>query len=309
MSLTRKLSEELRKKPKTDYKVEQICQLAEKLSCCDGAGYRITTKGAYVKAEVCSCVTSCPQCLGKARKLVDGLSKNCISPNPAITANLLNNASIPARYYESSLREFSNFTGNGMDVRQKIYEWAQNFSLDNPRGLILGGPVGVGKTYLLTAIAKYFAQQGLSVKFVDFFQLLNELKAGYNDSKADQNLLKPLIDIDVLFIDEMGKGRNSDWEMSILDQLVMGRYNQNKIVIASTNYNLQPENKMKIPLSQQALDNGNSKGQFELFNDESLESRIGLRIYSRLVETSNLVELTGNDYRQMLFQDRQNNRL
>ena len=77
----------------------------------------------------------------------------------------------------------------------------------------------------------------------------------------------------------------------------------------STNYNLQPENKMKIPLSQQALDNGNSKGQFELFNDESLESRIGLRIYSRLVETSNLVELTGNDYRQMLFQDRQNNRL
>ena len=49
-----------------------------------------------------------------------------------------------------------------------------------------------------------------------------------------------------------------------------------------------------------------SKGQFELFNDESLESRIGLRIYSRLVETSHLVELTGDDYRQMLFKDRQN---
>ena len=57
----------------------------------------------------------------------------------------------------------------------------------------------------------------------------------------------------------MGKGRNSDWEMSILDQLVMGRYNQNKVVVASTNYNLAPENKIKIPLAQQALDNGNKQ--------------------------------------------------
>ena len=305
MNLTRKLSKELLKKPASDNKVEQICQLSEKLSCCDGCGYRVSTKGAFVKAELCECVSSCPQCFGKARKLVDGLSKSCISPNPAITANLINNAAIPARYIDSSLREFSNFTGNGMEVRQKIYEWAQAFNLDNPKGMILGGPVGVGKTYLLTAIAKYFAQKGLSVRFVDFFQLLNELKAGYNDSKADANLLTPLINVDVLFVDEMGKGRNSDWEMSILDQLVMGRYNQNKVVIASTNYNLAPENKIKIPLSQQALDNGVNKGQFELFNDESLESRIGQRIYSRLIETSHLVELTGDDYRQMLFKDRQ----
>ena len=190
MSLTRKLSEELHKKPASNYRVEQICQLAEKLSCCDGAGYSITTRGAFVRAEICDCVSSCPQCLGKARKLVDGLSRNCLNPNPTITVNLINNASIPARYHDSSLREFSNFTGNGMNVRQTVFEWAQSFSLDNPRGLVLGGPVGVGKTYLLTAIAKYFAQKGLSVKFIDFFQLLNELKAGYNDSKADQKHLE-----------------------------------------------------------------------------------------------------------------------
>ena len=98
-------------------------------------------------------------------------------------------------------------------------------------------------------------------------------------------------------------------EMSILDQLVMGRYNQNKIVIASTNYNLAPENKIKIPLAQQALDNGNSKGYNLNFLTMKVWNQELACGYTRLVETSNLVELTGNDYRQMLFQDRQNNRL
>ena len=109
MSLTRKLSEELRKKPKTSYKVEQICQLAEKTVLLRWCRIPHHDKRAFVKAEVCSCVTSCPQCLRKGQKASRRLVKNCISPNPAITVNLINNAGIPARYYESSLNEFSNF--------------------------------------------------------------------------------------------------------------------------------------------------------------------------------------------------------
>ena len=47
------------------------------------------------------------------------------------------------------------------------------------------------------------------------------------------------MDVDILFIDELGKGRNTDFELTILDQLVMGRYNQNKMIVASTNCHLK----------------------------------------------------------------------
>ena len=156
----------------------------------------------------------------------------------------------------------------------------REFNPKEPPGIILGGPVGVGKTYLLAAIAKNFAARGMTVRFVDFFQLLNEIKGAYADSKSDANILKPLINVDVLFIDELGKGRSSDWEMSIIDQLVMGRYNQNKIIVASTNYGLKPAK--HIPLSQKDLSQ-ESFGSFNLDRFESLETRIGERIYSRLV--------------------------
>ena len=178
--------------------------------------------------------------------------------------------------------------------------WLREFKVDNPKGLLLGGPVGVGKTYLLSAIAKNFAARGLTVKFVDFFQLLNELKAAYSDSKSDAGVLKPLINVDVLIIDEMGKGRNSDWEMSILDQVVMGRYNQNRIVVASTNYDLKP--KKTVPLAQKDLQEGfNNNGGFNLDRYETLEARIGQRIYSRLIETCAIMELTGNDFRRQFI--------
>ena len=163
--------------------------------------------------------------------MVQGMSCPCRRPSPERVVNILNGAGIPSRYGTAKLDKFCNFTGNGKETLQAIAMWLREFKSNESKGLILGGPVGVGKTYLLSAIAKNFAARGRTIKFVDFFQLLNELKAAYSDAKSDANVLKPLIHVDVLIIDELGKGRNSDWEMSILDQVVMGRYNQNKIIV------------------------------------------------------------------------------
>ncbi|SMF40844.1 ATP-binding protein [Pseudobacteriovorax antillogorgiicola] len=302
VKLTRKLKQELTE-PKSqdpDLLKQSYCALQQKLSCCDGVGYRLNLKGAYTQASLCDCVSSCKSCFGRVRRMVDGVSCPCRTPNPSRIVNILNMAGIPSRYGTAKLDKFSNFTGNGREILQAIAVWLREFSLEQPKGLLLGGPVGVGKTFLLSAIAKNFAARGLTVRFVDFFQLLNELKAAYSDAKSDANVLKPLINVDVLIIDEMGKGRNSDWEMSILDQVVMGRYNQNKIVVASTNYDLKPQ-KM-VPLAQKDLLNEGMSGGFNLDSYEPLETRIGQRIYSRLVETCMIMELSGNDFRRQFME-------
>ncbi|RYZ49241.1 MAG: ATP-binding protein [Proteobacteria bacterium] len=298
----RSLKTELFSPTRTSIPQQLGCALQQKRSCCDGIGYRLKANGSLTQAIVCECVMECQSCFGLNRRMVDGVSKPCHTPAPSRVASLINAACLPARYCTAKLSSFTNFSGNGNEVVQRLSQWTREFDIENPKGLILGGNVGVGKTYLLAAVAKTFANKGISVRFVDFFQLLLELKAGYAQDKNDSRVLNEAIAVDVLFIDELGKGRNSDWELSILDQLVMGRYNQNKVMIASTNYDFKPSD--RVQMTNGSLDNEKRPGSFELDRFESLEQRIGARIYSRLIESSDLIELTGEDFRKRNLQEK-----
>ncbi|MBF0442713.1 MAG: ATP-binding protein [Oligoflexales bacterium] len=271
------------------------CILDKKPPCCEGVGYRLNTDQVFTRAELCSCVLSCPACFGRMRKTLNGDSIQCRSPSPARIVSLINGASIPSRYATAKFDSFSNFSGNGHDIVHFMRKWLTEFSLNSSRGIVLSGGVGVGKTYLLAALAKNLAARERSVRFVDFMQLLTDLKASYANNKADDQILSPLIQVDVLIIDELGKGRSTDWEFSILDQLVMGRYNQNKIIVASTNYSLKSDT--RINFVNRNLEQDEKGSDFKLNEFETLKDRVGERVFSRLVETSHFVELTGEDFR------------
>lgn len=275
------------------------CALGRSTCHCGGIGYKIGAELGFAKAILCTCVESCAACLGSARMIVDGHSKPCKEPSPKRLVNLFNEAGIPAKYANARYEGFRNFSGNGHNVHRKIGQWLTSAGDQMPRGLLIGGPVGVGKTYMLAAMARYLIGRGLSVRFIDFFQLLGQLKAAYSKDQSDESILAPLMNVDVLFVDELGKGRNSDWELTILDNLVMGRYNANKIIVGSTNYQLQ-DAPNKSPSYQFETDAGTSRQGFSPDQFESLELRVGARIYSRLIEMCDFVSLSGDDYRRSL---------
>ena len=281
-------------------KQPHVCALEMKKDCCKGLGFSLSRKGPIVGATLCKCVTECPVCYGQARKVTAKGTILCRNPSPPRIVNIINGANIPARYYSAQLKGFTNNTGNGSEVMQQLNRWLDTFSLsDSQKGLILEGPVGVGKTYLLAALGKELAYRGIEVKFIDFFQLLNKLKTYYAASKMEEDPLEPLINVDVLFIDELGKGRSTDFELSIIDQLVMGRYNQNKTIVASTNFRARPDLRggRSLP-NPQAFDHmSNNRSSFSLDQNESLCNRVGDRIYSRLMETTIVMEMTGEDFR------------
>jgi DNA replication protein DnaC len=181
-------------------------------------------------------------------------------------------------------------TGNCLIALQEVRQWLRHYPGEGERkGLILTGPVGVGKTYMITAIAKALTEKDVSVRFVDFFQLISQIKSAYAESKSERDILGPLLAVEVLIIDELGKGRNTDFEATILDQLVMSRYNENKILVASTNLSIKP-----IPKSSE-----DDPSSFNYLG--SLENRVGKRIYSRLIETTKFVEMDGEDFRKQAF--------
>jgi len=195
------------------------CQLNQPNECCHGLGISLKAGSTTIVAELCHCVMSCPACLGQARVIEGASSKPCRKVEPRKLVSSVNNANMPIKFINADVHSFTNFSGNGRKKLAEVLTFVEGYQRKN-RGLLISGPVGIGKSHLMVGITKALIERGYSVKFADFFQLIGELKAGFSEGKADTAQLAPLMHVDVLVIDELGKGRNNDFELTILDQLV-----------------------------------------------------------------------------------------
>ncbi|MBU0553328.1 ATP-binding protein [Myxococcota bacterium] len=143
---------------------------------------------------------------------------------------------------------------------------------------MLYGNSGTGKTHLMVAaIRRLVLERARPIRFVEFVHLLSDMKASFGDRSRGQDLITPLVEVPVLAIDELGKGRGTDWEMSVLDELISKRYNTERTTLFTTNY-----------------DPTKTEGQ------DALVTHVGQRILSRLKEMCRWVEVNGADYREKL---------
>jgi DNA replication protein DnaC len=195
-------------------------------------------------------------------------------------------AKIPARHFKSTRQNWDpsgTRTQAFMAVNGYIKAWDPE--VDN-RGLVLYGDVGRGKTHLLVALLRdLIFLEGVTARFVEFSHLVGDIKAGFDVGQGTHALLDPLVRVDVLAIDELGKGRNTEFEGTIVDELVSRRYNAASVILATTNY--EPGN-----ATGQAAANFAAKNAAP-----SLVDRVGDRVYSRLREMCDFVKCAGTDYR------------
>lgn len=257
---------------------------------CRGTGFIARAKGATITAIVCpNCLAACKRCFGICKK-EDGEAgvRNCMTPPIKRVVGIINQAGLPARFYAANLKSFGNFTGNYTEAMRSIRGWLENLStVKDPKGILLQGGVGVGKTFLLVALAKQLARHGREVFYVDFFQMILNIQTRFEQRDGGSSYITELINKDILVVDEMGKGRGSDFEMAVLDQIIEGRYNAGKIIIGATNYPLSETHRVTMgrPLDEQRQLVGKMKDI-----DTPLYERIGMRMFSRLVERSVLIE-------------------
>jgi DNA replication protein DnaC len=192
---------------------------------------------------------------------------------------LLEAARIPRRYEWCSLSNYQPAANNGSHLRAFNYAFrlAREYSSAD-RGLLFMGPCGVGKTHLSVAILRELIEKkGATCLFYEFGSLLKEIQNSYNpiSQTSELTVLAPVIEAEVLVLDELGATKPTDWVRDTMMQVINARYNEKKLTIFTTNY----------------TDTGRT------LIEETLEDRIGVRLRSRLYEMCKTIVVEGEDYR------------
>ena len=190
-----------------------------------------------------------------------------------------NRAGIPGEFAHSTLGTFAPRNDDVGEAHRAAGQFLRGFE-KGARGLCFWGPVGTGKTHLATALVRDLTlEKGVSSRFCDNLQLLQNLKLAYERREGTAELLEPLAAVDVLVIDDLGKGLGSKWEITVLDDVINRRYNAGATTVVTTNY---PDK------DTSAIADG----------FETLAHRVDRRIYSRLKAMCDFHHLQGDDYRQ-----------
>lgn len=222
----------------------------------------------------------CSSCSGTGWEyVIDKGVRPCHCRNLERRAKLFAEARIPKLYSESSLQSYQPSKANLSQLR--AFNYAHTFVRDYPdvdRGVLFMGFVGVGKTHLSVGILRGLMEKGISCRFYEYRALLKEIQNSYNPNTnvSEMDILTPLIECEVIVMDELGAAKSSEWVQDTIGLIINARYNEKKLTILTTNY----------------LDESQSP------SDETLTERIGARLRSRLYQMCKTVVLEGEDYRR-----------
>jgi len=172
-------------------------------------------------------VKDCPLCKGTGFvKVKEGVSL-CSCRFSTDTVNII--LRIPKRYWNAaSLENFMPSTPSQYMALDETKFYYESESYKEGKGLIYVGPPSVGKTYLaVSLIKKIYAEKKIRCIFFDTKDLLFILR-GLMENGKDKNLIKFLIDVPVLLLDDLGNERLSDWHREVLSYIIIQRYNHLK---------------------------------------------------------------------------------
>jgi len=226
---------------------------------------------------------ACPICDDTGWKAIDvsGVRRvvRCDCWKSGVAATLLSDARIPARYNACDFATFETNHDSLREAHRRATEFADRFPVVE-RGLLFHGQPGVGKTHLATAILKdCIRRKNAHGKFYETSELLRLLRETYGTGTRvnEMDILRPVMEAELLVLDDLGQEKTSDWVQETLGLLINTRYASRRPTIFTTNL----------------VDSA------DVTDPNSIAYRVGLRTRSRLLEMCDWVPMSGYDVREI----------
>jgi len=257
--------------------------------------------------------SDCPQCEGMGWRPVeaDGIRRltRCGCNLGDRTERLLRQARIPPRYEHCAFENFDIRKDLASGQENSTLRWArtlaERFVEEYPTefGLLFVGPTGAGKTHLSVAVLReLILRKGVECLFYDFRDLLKEIQGSYNavSNTSELRVLEPVLDVEVLLLDEMAALNPSDWVKETLAFIINSRYNRKRVTLITTTLPFG-ETLRFAPARTTPGEVRTPAGEAIPDVDRTL-NQLGVTLRSRLYEMCKLVEMQSDDYRKAIKQ-------
>jgi DNA replication protein DnaC len=226
---------------------------------------------------------TCPLCNDTRWKSIvaDGVETvvRCDCWRDELASRMLKEARVPPRFARAELENFEHDMDTQRDAWRRARAFVEAFPVVD-RGLLFYGPNGVGKTHLAVGILKACVRdKGARAYFFETRELLRIVRDTYNRSveETEMEVLKPLLDAELLVLDDLGAERTSDWVQETLGLVVNTRYNAKRPTVFTSNLADLPDDT----------------------DPRSFVFQLGRRTRSRLVEMCDWVHIQGADIREV----------
>lgn len=245
--------------------------MKQECSLCGGTGWRPVEWEGGRAVEICACQ------LQQRERDTDARAR------------------IPRRYRPCDFESFDPLDNPSLQMALiKAKGFVEQYPLLE-KGLLFLGMPGVGKTHLTVAILKeLMAQKKAACLFFSFQELLQQIRDSYNpvSLSTETEVLRPVLETDVVAIDDLGANRVSDWVEDTVTYILNYRYNQKKVTLITSN----------LPDNPEEVQQRSPSGKYRL--GDTLTDRVGVRVRSRLYEMCEVVQIAAKDFRQEVLAHR-----